>query len=92
MTREATSANDGIVTDVTGPWGVTIGVAVCACDERMKPRSALMRTPKVTEAIMIDTVEKTRLVDWLIDLLLLDLLRADVAAFALFSTRVERNR
>jgi hypothetical protein len=63
MTRAATSANDGIVTAVTAPCAVWIGAVCCAFDLRIMPRSALMITPKATEAMMIASVDRMRLVD-----------------------------
>src|ERR1700740_190830 len=62
-TRAATSANDGIVTEVTGPAAVCTGVVVWALDCRINPRSAVRITPKATEAMMIAIVDKMRLVD-----------------------------
>src|SRR4051812_43038513 len=65
-TRAATSANDGIVTDVTGPCAVGTDVAVCACDCCMNPRSAVMSTPNATDAITIAMVDNILFVAWLI--------------------------
>ena len=62
-TRAATSANDGIVTEVTGPEGVWRGVAVWAWDCRINPRSAVRTTPKATDAMMIASVDRMRFVD-----------------------------
>src|SRR5256885_10733214 len=62
-TRAATSANDGIVTEVTGPDDVWTGTAVCALDCRINPRSAVRTTPKATEAMMIASVDRMRLVE-----------------------------
>src|ERR1051325_1468500 len=62
-TRAATSANDGIVTEVTGPAAVCTGVVVWALDCRINPRSAVRITPKATEAMMIAIVDRMRLVD-----------------------------
>src|SRR5438045_3361422 len=64
MTREATSANEGIVTAVTGPDDVWIGVTDWACDFCIIPRSALISTPNATEATMIAAVDKVRLFEW----------------------------
>src|ERR1051325_10639472 len=63
MTRAATSANDGMVTEVTvAPDDVRIS-GVCAFDFRIRPRSALMITPNATDAMMIAIVDRMRLVD-----------------------------
>src|SRR5438874_13787306 len=65
-TRAARSANEGTVTEVTGPAGVAIvptAGAGWACDWRMKPRSALIAMPNAIEAIAIAIVERMRLVD-----------------------------
>src|SRR5437016_1148590 len=70
MTRAATSANDGMVTEVTGPLVVWMG-DVCALDFFISPRSALTTMPKATEAMMMATVDRMRLVDWFIGRLLL---------------------
>ena len=59
------------MTELTGPCGVAIAVVVWAWDCVISPRSALMTTPKVTDAITIASVEINLLVDWLITLLLL---------------------
>ena len=59
-TRAAMSANDGTVTVVTGPDEVWMGLD-CACDLRITPRSALMITPKATEAMTIAIMERMRL-------------------------------
>src|SRR5438477_414414 len=59
-TREAMSANDGIVTEVTAPDEVWMGLD-CALDLRITPRSALMITPKATDAMMIAIIERIRL-------------------------------
>ena len=59
-TRAAMSANDGTVTVVTGPVEVWMGLD-CAFDLRITPRSALMITPKATEAMTIAIMERTRL-------------------------------
>src|SRR5207302_367758 len=70
MTRDATSANDGMVTDVAGSTAdvVWIGATVCAIVFGMRPRSALIRTPKVTDAITIAMVDNMRFIfiDWFI--------------------------
>ena len=63
LTRAATSANEGMVIDVTGPCAVVIGVEVCALDFCIRPRSALMRTPNPTDAMMIATIDRMRLLD-----------------------------
>src|SRR5581483_4151891 len=63
ITRAATSANDGIVTLVTGPDDVWICGAGCACELRIRPRSALMITPNATEAMTMAMVDKIRFVD-----------------------------
>jgi hypothetical protein len=64
MTRAATSAKDGIVTDATGvPLDVVWMVDDCASEGRIRPRSALMTTPNATEAMMIAIVDRMRLVD-----------------------------
>src|ERR1700693_854154 len=58
-TREAMSANDGIVTEVTAPDEVWMGGELdCAFDLRITPRSALMITPKATDAMMIAIIER----------------------------------
>src|SRR5438874_12237920 len=73
MTRAATSANEGMVTAVTGPEVVWIGDD-CALEFFIRPRSALTTTPNATEAMMIAIVDKRRLVDEFIGgWLLLDL-------------------
>ena len=73
MTRAATSANEGMVTEVTGPAVVWIGDD-CAFEFFIMPRSALRTMPNATEAMMIAIVDKMRLVDGFIEgLLLLDL-------------------
>ena len=59
-TRAAMSANEGIVTVVTGPALVVIG-PVCAFDLRITPRSALMMMPNATDAITIAISERMRL-------------------------------
>ena len=64
ITRAATSANEGELTEVTGPELVWMG-ADCALDLRIIPRSELRTTPKATEAMMIARVDKKRLVDGL---------------------------
>src|SRR5260370_35059206 len=62
-TRVAMSANDGIVTDVTGaPEVVWIVVEDCAFDFRIRPRAALTTMPNATDAIMLARVDKMRLV------------------------------
>src|SRR5438105_10518571 len=62
-TREAMSAKDGMVTDVTAaPDEVWIAGADCAFDFRIRPRSALMTMPNATDAMMIAMVDKIRLV------------------------------
>src|SRR5436305_7693453 len=63
MTRAATSAKDGMVTDATGvPPDVVWMADDCACEGRIRPRSALMTTPNATEAMMIAIVDRMRLV------------------------------
>src|SRR5471032_2096933 len=69
-TRAATSANEGVATEVTVPWVVWIGPD-CAFDFLMKPRSAVMRTPKATDAMMIAIVEKIRLPGYVMSIQLL---------------------
>src|SRR5436853_3542740 len=70
ITRDATSANDGMVTAATGPDVVWIGDD-CAFELFIIPRSALSTTPKATEAMMIAIVDRMRLVDEFIGDLLL---------------------
>src|SRR5581483_11879866 len=63
-TREAMSANDGIATEVTGALADVVWIveADCAFDFRIRPRSALMTTPKTTDAMTIAIVDRMRLV------------------------------
>src|SRR5207253_11066702 len=61
MTRAATSANEGMVTEVTGPEEVWIGDD-CAFDFFIMPRSALRTIPNATDAMMIAIVDRMRLV------------------------------
>src|SRR6266480_3098648 len=62
-TRDAMSANDGIATDVTAVLDDVVWMgADCAFDLRIRPRSALMTTPKTTDAMAIATVDRIRLV------------------------------
>ena len=62
-TRDAMSANDGIVTDVTAaPDDVWIGTTDCAFDFRIRPRSALTTMPNATDAMTIARVDKMRFV------------------------------
>jgi hypothetical protein len=68
MTRAATSANEGMVTDGTAP-GVEGVETDCAFEVRISPRSALMRIPNATDAMTIAIVERMRLVDAFIDLM-----------------------
>ena len=70
MTRAATSAKEGMVTEVTGPEEVWIGDD-CAFDFFISPRSALRTTPNATDAMTIAMVDKIRLVDEFIGVLLL---------------------
>src|SRR3954447_4870678 len=63
MTRAATSAKDGMVTEATGAPDEVVWIADdCACEGRIRPRSALMTTPNATEAMMIAIVDRMRLV------------------------------
>ncbi len=61
ITLCATSAKEGMVMEETEPDEVWMG-ADWAFDFFMNPRSALMMTPKATEAMISAMVDKTRLV------------------------------
>src|SRR5216684_15015 len=64
ITRAATSANDGMVTETAGTPPEVVWIAAdCAFEVRIRPRSALMTTPNATEAMMIAIVDRMRLVD-----------------------------
>src|SRR5258708_1471815 len=64
MTRAATSAKDGMVTETAGtPLEVVWIAADWAFEVGIRPRSALTTTPNATEAKMIAIVDRMRLVD-----------------------------
>ncbi len=63
LTRAATSANDGIVIVVMGPCAELDVAICCACDGRIIPKSALISTPKATEAMTIAMVDNKRFTD-----------------------------